>query len=192
MKNIEIKMRILSRKFYNRDTVQVAKDLLGKTLVRKIGKQKLTGTIIETEAYKGKNDPASHASKKKTERNKVMFGQVGWSYVYFTYGMHYCFNVVAKKDGEESGAVLIRSVQPRLGIGTMIKNRKIDLISNLVNGPAKLTQAMQITKKQYHVDLTKDSGLFIMDGIKPTKILAKPRIGITVGADKLWNFSFKI
>ncbi len=172
--------------------MQVAKDLLGKTLVRKIGKQKLTGIIIETEAYKGKNDPASHASKKKTERNKVMFGQVGWSYVYFTYGMHYCFNVVAKKDGEESGAVLIRSVQPRLGIGTMIKNRKIDLISNLVNGPAKLTQAMQITKKQYHVDLTKDSGLFIMDGIKPAKILAKPRIGITLGADKLWNFSFKI
>lgn len=185
-------MRILCRKFYDRDTVQVAKDLLGKTLVRKIGKQKLTGIIIETEAYKGKNDPASHASKKKTERNKVMFGQVGWSYVYFTYGMHYCFNVVAKKDGEESGAVLIRSIQPRLGIETMIKNRKIDLISNLVNGPAKLTQAMQITKKQYHVDLTKDSGLFIMDGIKPAKILAKPRIGITLGADKLWNFSFKI
>ena len=176
-------MRILPRKFYSRDTVQVAKELLGKTLVRKIGKQKLTGIIIETEAYKGKNDPASHASKKKTERNKVMFGQVGWSYVYFTYGMHYCFNVVAKKDGEESGAVLIRSVQPRLGIGTMIKNRKIDLISNLVNGPAKLTQAMQITKKQYHVDLTKDSNLFIIDGIKTTKILAKPRIGIKVGSD---------
>ena len=185
-------MRILCRKFYDRDTVQVAKDLLGKTLVRKIGKQKLTGIIIETEAYKGKNDPASHASKKKTERNKVMFGQVGWSYVYFTYGMHYCFNVVAKKDGEESGAVLIRSIQPQLGIRTMLRNRKIDLISNLVNGPAKLTQAMQITKKQYHVDLTKDSGLFIMDGIKPAKILAKPRIGITLGADKLWNFSFKI
>ena len=185
-------MRVLPRKFYNRDTVQVAKDLLGKTLVRKIGKQKLTGIIIETEAYKGKNDPASHSSKKKTERNKVMFGQVGWSYVYFTYGMHYCFNVVAKKDDQESGAVLIRSIQPRLGIETMIKNRKIDLISNLVNGPAKLTQAMQITKKQYHVDLTKDSNLFIIDGIKTTKILAKPRIGIKAGSDKLWNFSFKI
>jgi len=185
-------MRILPRRFYNRDTVQVAKDLLGKTLVRKIGKQKLTGTIIETEAYKGKNDPASHASKKKTERNKVMFGQVGWSYVYFTYGMHYCFNVVAKKDDQESGAVLIRSIHPQLGIKTMIKNRKIKLISNLVNGPAKLTQAMHITKKHYHIDLTKDLNLFIMDGIKATKILAKPRIGITVGADKLWNFSFKI
>jgi DNA-3-methyladenine glycosylase len=121
-----------------------------------------------------------------------MFGQVGWSYVYFTYGMHYCFNVVAKKDSEESGAVLIRSIQPRLGIETMVKNRKIDLISNLANGPAKLTQAMQITKKQYHVDLTKDSNLFIIDGIKTTEILAKPRIGIKAGSDKLWNFSFKI
>ena len=185
-------MRILPRKFYSRDTVQVAKDLLGKILVRKIGKQKLTGTIIETEAYEGKNDPASHSSKKKTERNKVMFGQVGWSYVYFTYGMHYCFNVVAKKDDQESGAVLIRSIQPRLGIKTMIKNRKIKLISNLVNGPAKLTQAMNITKKQYHIDLTKNLDLFITDGIKTTKILAKPRIGITVGTNKLWNFSFKI
>ena len=185
-------MRILPRKFYNRNTVQVAKDLLGKTLVRKTGKQKLTGIIIETEAYKGKNDPASHASKKKTNRNKVMFGQVGWSYVYFTYGMHYCFNVVAKNDKDLSGAVLIRSIQPQLGIKTMIKNRKIDVISNLVNGPAKLTQAMRITLEQYHVDLTKDSDLFIMDGIKPAKILVKPRIGITEGVDKLWNFSFKI
>ena len=174
------------------DTKQVAKDLLGKTLIRKIGKQILSGVIIETEAYKGKNDPASHSSRKKTERNKVMFAQVGMSYVYFTYGMHYCFNVVAKKDSDESGAVLIRSIQPQLGIKTMIKNRKIDLISNLVNGPAKLTQALQITKKQYHVDLTKDSDLFIMDGVSSTKILAKPRIGITLGADKLWNFSFKI
>ena len=185
-------MRILPRKFYNRNTVQVAKDLLGKTLVRKTGKQKLTGIIIETEAYKGKNDPASHASKKKTNRNKVMFGQVGWSYVYFTYGMHYCFNVVAKNDEELSGAVLIRSIQPILGIETMVKNRKIDLVTNLANGPAKLTQALRITNKHYHVDLTKNSDLFIMDGINPTKILAKPRVGITVGTDKLWNFSFKI
>ena len=185
-------MKVLPRKFYMNDTKQAAKDLLGKTLVRKIGNQVLSGVIIETEAYKGKNDPASHASRKKTERNKIMFGEVGRAYVYFTYGMHYCFNVVAKKDSDESGAVLIRSIQPQLGIKTMIKNRKIDLISNLVNGPAKLTQALQITKKQYHVDLTKDSDLFIMDGVLSTKILAKPRIGIKVGTDKLWNFSFKI
>ena len=91
-------MKVLPRKFYMNNTKQVAKELLGKTLVRKIGNQILSGVIIETEAYKGKNDSASHASRKKTERNKVMFGEVGRAYVYFTYGMHYCFNVVAKKE----------------------------------------------------------------------------------------------
>ncbi len=175
-----------------RNTIHVAKELLGKTLVRRVGKQTLTGIIIETEAYMGKNDPASHAARKKTERNKAMFGQVGRSYVYFTYGMHYCLNVVAKKDEDESGAILIRSIQPQEGIKIMIKNRKTDIISNLSNGPGKLTQAMKITTKQYNVDLTRNSTLFISDGIKPTKILAKPRIGIKVGIDKPWNFSFKI
>ena len=185
-------MKALPRKFYMRNTIHVAKELLGKTLVRRVGKQTLTGIIIETEAYMGKNDPASHAARKKTERNKAMFGQVGRSYVYFTYGMHYCLNVVAKKDEDESGAILIRSIQPQEGIKIMIKNRKTDIISNLSNGPGKLTQAMKITTKQYNVDLTRNSTLFISDGIKPTKILAKPRIGIKVGIDKPWNFSFKI
>ena len=185
-------MKVLPRKFYMRNTIHVAKELLGKTLVRRVGKQTLTGIIVETEAYMGKNDPASHAARKKTERNKAMFGQVGRSYVYFTYGMHYCLNVVAKKDEDESGAILIRSIQPQEGIKIMIKNRKTDVISNLSNGPGKLTQAMKITTKQYNVDLTRNSTLFISDGIKPTKILAKPRIGIKVGIDKPWNFSFKI
>ena len=189
--NPSTNMKILPRKFYEKDTVTVAKELLGKTLVRKIGGQTLTGKILETEAYKGKNDPASHASRKKTERNKVMFGQVGWSYVYFTYGMHYCFNVVAKKDEEQSGAVLIRSIKPLLGITDMLKNRKIDVISNLTNGPAKLTQALQITTNQYNIDLTKNSELFIIDGVRPKKIIAKPRVGIKTGIDKLWNFSFE-
>jgi len=185
-------MKALPRKFYMRNTIHVAKELLGKTLVRRVGKQTLTGIIVETEAYMGKNDPASHAARKKTERNKAMFGQVGRSYVYFTYGMHYCLNVVAKKDEDESGAILIRSIQPQKGIKIMIKNRKTDVISNLSNGPGKLTQAMKITTKQYNVDLTRNSTLFISDGIKPTKILAKSRIGIKVGIDKPWNFSFKI
>jgi DNA-3-methyladenine glycosylase len=184
-------MKILPRKFYEKDTVTVAKELLGKTLVRKIGGQTLTGKILETEAYKGKNDPASHASRKKTERNKVMFGQVGWSYVYFTYGMHYCFNIVAKKATDESGAILIRSIEPQKGIKYMIKNRKTDIISNLTNGPGKLTQALQITTKQYNIDLTKNSTLFVADGINPIKIKTKPRVGITAGTDKLWNFSYE-
>ena len=190
--SVRIKMKILSRKFYINDTKQVAKDLLGKKLIRKIGKQMLSGIIIETEAYKGKNDPASHAARKKTERNKIMFGEVGHAYVYFTYGMHHCFNVVAKKEEDESGAVLIRAIQPQQGIKHMVKNRKTDVISNLTNGPGKLTQAMQITLKQYDLDLTKNSSLFIINGKKPTKIMAKPRVGIKTGIDKLWNFSYKV
>ena len=174
------------------DTKQVAKDLLGKTLIRKIGTQVLSGVITETEAYKGKNDPASHASRKKTERNKIMFGEVGVAYVYFTYGMHYCFNVVAKKNNDKAGAILIRAIQPQQGINHMIKNRKTDIVSNLANGPGKLTQAMQITLKQYNLDLTKNSSLFIIDGKKPAKIIAKPRVGIKTEINKLWNFSFKI
>ena len=187
--SVRIKMKILSRKFYINDTKQVAKDLLGKELVRKVGRYVLSGIITETEAYKGKNDPASHAARKKTERNKIMFGEVGHAYVYFTYGMHYCFNVVAKKENDESGAVLVRAIQPQQGIKQMIKNRRTDVISNLANGPGKLTQAMQITLKQYNLDLTRNASLFIIDGKKPTKIIAKPRIGINQGIDKLWNFS---
>ena len=185
-------MNILPRRFYVSDTKKVARDLLGKTLVRKVGKRMLSGVIIETEAYKGKNDPASHSSRKKTERNKIMFGEVGRAYVYFTYGMHYCFNVTAKKEEDESGAVLIRAIQPIQGIKHMIKNRKTSILSNLTNGPGKLTQAMQITLKEYNLDLTKNSSLFIIDGEKPAKIIAKPRIGIKTGIDKLWNFSYKI
>ena len=89
-------MAVLPRKFYINDTKQVAKDLLGKELVRKIGRQVLSGIIIETEAYRGKDDPASHAAIKMTNRNKVMFGHAGMSYVYFTYGMYFMLNVVAK------------------------------------------------------------------------------------------------
>ena len=182
-------MKILPRKFYVNDTKQVAKDLLGKKLVRKVGRYVLSGIITETEAYKGKNDPASHAARKKTERKKIMFGEVGHAYVYFTYGMHYCFNVVAKKKNDKSGAVLIRAMHPQQGIKLMIKNRKTDIISNLTNGPGKLTQAMEITLKQYNLDLTRNTSLFIVDSKKPRKIIAKPRIGINEGIDKLWNFS---
>jgi len=186
-----VKLRVLAREFYNRDTVCVARELLGKTLVRKIGRQKLSGIITETEAYKGKNDPASHASRKMTERNKVMFGQIGKTYVYFTYGNHFMLNAVAKNEKNNAGAVLIRSIKPQEGIKLMIKNRKTSIISNLTNGPGKLTQAMNITKKQNNIDLIKNSTVFITDGISPKKILKKSRIGITKGTEKLWNFSFQ-
>ena len=187
-----INLKVLVREFYGRDTVCVAKELLGKILVRKIGGKKLSGIITETEAYKGKNDPASHAARKMTERNKIMFGQIGKTYVYFTYGNHFMLNAVARAKNNEAGAVLIRSIYPQDGIKIMLKNRKNTNIQNLTNGPGKLTQAMQISINQYNTDLTKKSAVFITEGIKPKKILKKSRIGITKGIDKLWNFSFHI
>ena len=139
-------MNILPRKFYQKDTVIVAKRLLGKKLVRKIGNYEISGIITETEAYRHNDDPASHAYRKITDRNKVMFGDVGISYVYFTYGMHYCFNIVAKKSKVPAGAVLIRAIQPEKGIKKMQENRNLKNLKNLTNGPAKLTQALKITK----------------------------------------------
>jgi len=122
-----------------------------------------------------------------------MFGDVGIAYVYFTYGMHYCFNVVAKNPKIKAGAVLIRAIQPEKGIKIIQENREEINFVNLTNGPAKLTQALKITKEHYGIDLTKHSKLFITDGIKnPVKIFASPRIGIKEATDKLWNFKIKI
>jgi DNA-3-methyladenine glycosylase len=179
---------ILPRTFYSRDTIIVAKNLLGKKIVRKVGKQEISGIIIETEAYRHTDDPASHAFRKVTERNKVMFDEVGKAYVYFTYGMHYCFNVVARNSKFDAGAVLIRAIMPEKGIEIMEKNRCTKDRKKLTNGPAKLTQALGITKEHYGIDLTKDSRLFIVEGIKPRKIIASPRIGIKNATDRLWNF----
>ena len=181
---------ILKKKFYERETVTVAKQLLGKRLTRKNGIVELSGIIIETEAYRGNNDPASHAVIKMTNRNKLMFGQVGISYVYFTYGMHFMFNVIAKSKKQDAGAVLIRGIYPQIGINNMKKNRNIENVKRLTDGPGKLTQAIGITMKQYGEDLTKKPGLYISDGIEIKNIIKKPRIGISSGLDKQWNFSF--
>ena len=108
-----INSKILPREFYNNDTVKVAKNLLGKNLVRIVGKKILSGIIIETEAYKSKHDPASHAVNRMTDRNKAMFGQVGRAYVYFTYGNYFMLNAVARSKNNEAGAVLIRSIYPQ-------------------------------------------------------------------------------
>jgi len=186
-------LKSLPRKFYSRDTVTVAKDLLGKKIVRKIGNQTISGIITETEAYRHKDDPASHAFRRKTERNKAMFEEVGRAYVYFTYGMYFCFNIVARSPQEEAGAVLIRAIHPERGLEIMKKNRNKSADKNLVNGPAKLTQALKITKKQYGLDLTCNRELFIIKGLeKPQHIHANPRIGIKTALKNLWNFKIEI
>jgi DNA-3-methyladenine glycosylase len=192
MKSKMSKMR-LSREFYARNTVKVARDLLGKTLVHKIGKKTVAGIITETEAYRHSDDPASHAFRTMTERNKAMFGEVGHAYVYFTYGMYYCVNAVAKSKNFQAGAVLIRALEPKDGIDVMIQNRKTDSVSNLTNGPAKLTIALGITKAHYGEDLVNSSRLYIIDEGKVNgKISASLRVGIRQGIEKSWNFKIKV
>lgn len=185
-------MSFLPREFYARDTVTVAKALLGKKLVRKIKGKKISGIITETEAYRHKDDPASHAFRKKTDRNHAMFEEVGRAYVYFTYGMYFCFNVVARNPKVEAGAVLIRALHPEKGIDIMKKNRKKDDLKILTNGPAKLAQALDISKKQYGLDLTQNSELFITEGIPRKKIISSPRIGIRSATENLWNFKINL
>ena len=183
----------IKREFYNRDTIKVAKDILGKVIVRKTKQGNMAGRIVEVEAYKfGEHDKASHASKGCTLSNQVMFGENGFAYVYFTYGMYFMLNVVAKKKTDHAGAVLIRGVEPIDGIKHMIKNRKGKDDINLTNGPGKLSQALQINKKLNNHDLTKKGKLFIVDSEKRTeKILSSGRIGISRDVKKEWRFYFK-
>ena len=180
---------ILKKEFYERETITVAKQLIGKKLTRKIKNLKLTGIITETEAYRGRDDPASHAATNLTKRNQIMFGPVGMSYVYFTYGMYFMLNVVAKSKKQNAGAVLIRGIYPQDGIKIMIKNRGMKDINKITNGPGKLTMAMNISMKENNLNLTKKSSIYISEGIIPKKIKKSPRIGITKATDKKWNFS---
>ena len=180
---------ILKKEFYERETITVAKQLIGKKLTRKIKNLNLTGIITETEAYRGRDDPASHAATNLTNRNSIMFGPVGMSYVYFTYGMYFMLNVVAKSKKQNAGAVLIRGIYPQDGIKIMIKNRGMKDINKITNGPGKLTMAMNISMKENNLNLTKKSSIYISEGIIPKKIKKSPRIGITKATDKKWNFS---
>jgi len=184
---------ILSQEFYHRDTIDVAKDLLGKVIVRVVRGKILSGMIVETEAYRSKDDPGSHAYRGMTERNRVMFGEVGRSYVYFTYGNHYCLNLVAKDDSTAAGAALIRAIEPLQGIELMRKFRKISDIYNLTSGPGKLTKALDITKDQNAVDVTKKGELYVTEGrrIDESQVIAASRIGINLGLDKKWRFLIK-
>lgn len=178
-------MNILKRDFYEKSTLKVAQCLLGKILYYKSPEGTLSGKIVETEAYL-QDDPACHASRGITPRNKVMFGPPGHAYVYFTYGMHYCFNVVTQKEGVGE-AVLIRAVEPIRGIEIMKKNRGTENLRSLTNGPAKLCQAFGIDKKMNGVDLT-NGNLVILDSNEKPKIHRAPRIGIKNNAEKLWRF----
>lgn len=184
-------LKPLDYSFYARDTIKVARELLGKVLVHKEGAAATAGIIVETEAYLGSNDPASHAARKKTPRNSVMFGNPGRAYVYFIYGNHFCVNAVAHEG--YAGAVLIRALEPVLGIEIMRKRRKQSDLGTLTNGPGKLAQALDITRVHNEKDLVK-SNFFIADaGIKISrqKIASSGRIGIKEAEEMPYRFYIK-
>lgn len=176
----------LPRKFYSRRTDLVARDLLGCTLVHKTGSKKLSGMIVETEAYRGYDDPGSHAFRGQTPRNSVMFGKPGFAYVYFIYGNHHCLNFTTEKKGT-AGAVLIRALDPLEGKETMLENREG---RSLTNGPGKLTQALGITRDQNGVDMTGNT-LYVLRGKPPEDVAKTTRVGIRQGAELKLRFYIK-
>ncbi|MCX8092714.1 MAG: DNA-3-methyladenine glycosylase [Candidatus Goldbacteria bacterium] len=179
----------LKRSFFERNSTVVAKDLLGKILVRIINDQRVSGIIVETEAYRGDKDPGSHAYKKITDRNKIMFGPPGVAYVYFCYGNHYLLNIVTEKEGWP-GAVLIRALEPYENIELMKKLRKTDNEYKLTDGPGKLTEALAIGRKENGLDVINSKNLFLEDlnNSKKFKIISTSRVGIKQGLDKKWRF----
>lgn len=187
----------LGKNFYNRPLLTVAKELLGKLLVIKKGGKILSGTIVEVEAYHGEIDEASHAFRGKTKRNEVMFWEGGHLYVYFTYGVHYCANVVVGKQGRGM-AILLRAVEPISGISLMIKNRfgvkdkSILDLNKLTNGPGKLCKAFGIDRSFNGMSLMGDK-IFIADQPKVSSknIGVSKRIGITKSKELEWRFFIK-
>jgi DNA-3-methyladenine glycosylase len=192
-------MKMLDREFYNRDTVLVAKELLGKILVHEINGQRLCAKIVEAEAYMGVTDKAAHSyGGRRTSRVEVMYGKPGFSYVFIIYGMYYCFNTVTREEGTPQ-AVLIRAVEPIEGIDLMAQNRfkkpydqlTKSQIKNLTNGPGKLCGALLIDKGQNGEDLCGNK-LYIQEGDhEKFNIISAKRVGIDYAEeakDYPWRF----
>jgi DNA-3-methyladenine glycosylase len=185
----------LSREFYERDTLLVARELLGKHLVRNTPEGMTIGKIVETEAYIGPDDAAAHTFRSlRSKRTEVAFGPGGFAYVYLIYGMYHCFNIVTNV-AEKPEVVLIRALEPVDGLELMMKRRKTDKIKNLCSGPGKLCVAMDITKRDNGVDLCGDS-LYLTDGdpVPDENIATTPRINIDYAGEAKnypWRFVIK-
>lgn len=152
-------------------------------------KTRLTGRIVETEAYGAGDDAASHARMGPTMRNAVMFGPTGRAYVYFTYGSHHCLNVSARSQHQHAGAVLLRAVEPEEGIVFMKSFRTQEKITLVASGPGRLTEALQISMSDNGKKMTDDAdGLYIEQGERPSKLVSTPRIGISRATLQRWRF----
>ena len=189
------KIKPLSRVFFAGHPSHVARNLLGKVLVREAPGTRLTARIVEVEAYLGKEDPAAHAAAGRTLRNSVLFGPPGHAYIYFIYGNHYCLNVSCEPEGK-AGGVLFRAVEPLTGVEEMARARGLELqyirdlpekdLPKLTSGPGRMCEALGITRgRDNDCDLTStESSLWIGDdGYRTRNIAVTPRIGITKAAE---------
>jgi DNA-3-methyladenine glycosylase len=182
--------RRLPRSFFARPSTEVAPDLLGRVLVRTLSDGgRLAARLVEVEAYE-QGDPASHSYRgRPTARTEVMFGPPGRLYVYFTYGQHFCSNVVTGTDGIGS-AVLLRAAEPLEGLEVMEANRRVDDVRLLCSGPARLTQAFGIARADNGTDLVRDPSLNLLSGTAPgpRTIATSTRVGVNVGGERPWRF----
>ncbi len=177
----------LSRAFFARYTPDVARDLLGCIIARRLDEVTLRARVVEVEAYRGADDPASHAYRGMTKRTSVMFGEPGHAYVYFTYGNHHCLNVTTEVEGV-AGAVLIRAAEPLRGIEEMRTRRGVEELTKLMSGPGKLTKAMGIDLSSNGEDLVVSRRLYLLAGANPRSIRASTRIGVSVGGETEWRY----
>lgn len=196
-------MEKLEREFYNRNSVTVAKELLGKYLVHKIEGQEIVGKIVEVEAYMGPEDKAAHSyNNRRTDRNEVMYGSPGYAYVYIIYGMYNCMNIVVEEIGKPQ-AILIRALEPIDGLESMAKfrfNKSFEELNKreklgLTSGPGKLCKALDIDRSQNGVDLCSDN-LFILSEEKEAsfEIVSTTRINIDYAEEAIhypWRFYIK-
>ncbi|HYF96678.1 MAG TPA: DNA-3-methyladenine glycosylase [Patescibacteria group bacterium] len=180
---------MLPKSFFDQKVEELANALLGCELVHESPAGMTSGIIVETESYH-ETDEASHSYGNRSARNEVMFGPPGHTYIYFTYGMHWCFNVVAEQEGIGAG-VLIRALEPKQGIELMRERRRKDNIRDLCNGPAKLVQAMGITKADYGKPLYQGNLYITQPKINNFEVSFGPRIGISKAKEKPWRFWIK-
>jgi len=166
--------------FYARPAVEVARDLLGKTFVRRLGSTILSGRVVETEAYRGESDPGSHAFRGLSPRTQVMFGPPGRLYVYFAYGMHFCANVVTEEEGV-AGAVLLRALEPLSGLELMERRRGRGKPIELCSGPAKLCSAFGISRSDNGATLLGREFSIEDDQFEVGEVLSSTRVGLTNG-----------
>jgi DNA-3-methyladenine glycosylase len=190
--------RKLSRSFFARPALEVARDIIGRRLVHETPQGTTAGIVVEAEAYTGVSDPASHAYRgRRTKRNEVMWGPPGHAYIYPIYGMYLCFNVVCGQVGEPQG-VFLRAVRPTEGLALMAARRGVSLLDKraerqLCSGPSKLCQAFGITRSMNGMDVSGNE-LYFTTGEPPSEVVASKRIGVDYageGREWPWRFLWK-